>query len=158
MIGLGADIDAGMPVAIIVGAGEPRGATAPGVHQVDGAPAHVSNRTSYDGYYRRYVSVCRPDGWPWGEPRQALAWAMFCVAVSSNKPVGVGVEVHQSELDESSHDYQAATLTVDCVAYQGWMVHGHGVRAWAVTVAGGWTVLAVAPEGQEPVVELARAT
>ncbi|WP_194922080.1 hypothetical protein [Catenulispora rubra] len=143
-------VEPDLPVARLVGY-ERIGVTSRRGQRIDGQLRHVTNEVRYPGTDARAL-VNRP-GWSDADPRAALTWLMFHVAVDRHKPFSEALDACAGELDQSSHDFYPAVLSVngtDCEAVE---LSEKGLTARAALV-GGWTVVACVPEAADLVVEL----
>lgn len=144
-------VEPDLPVAFLTGYGR-IGVTSRRGQRIEGELRHVTNEVRYPGTDAR-VLVNRP-GWSDADPRAALTWLMFHVAVDRHKPFSEALDACAGELDQASHDFHRAVLNVNGAEYEAVELSEKGLTARAALV-GGWTVVACIPgDGSEPVVEL----
>lgn len=148
-------VEPDLPVAYLVGY-ERIGVTSTRGQRIEGELRHVTNEVRYAGTDARTL-VNRP-GWSDAEPRAALTWLMFHVAVERYKPFSEALDACAEELDQESHDFRAAVLRVDAMAYEAVELSEKGLTARAAIVDG-WTVVACVPDSAaELAVELVPGT
>ncbi|WP_194896302.1 hypothetical protein [Catenulispora pinisilvae] len=152
-----------LPVALLLGYTPPRrpghpeplvrlGVTGTRGQRIDGKLRHVSNEIRYPNTDAR-VLVNRP-GWSDADPRAALAWLMFRVAVERHQPFSEALDACAGELDQESHEFHQAVLSVNGTEHEAIELREKGLTARAAVVSG-WTVVACVPETDaEPVIEL----
>lgn len=123
-------------------------------HRIGDRVRHVMNTAGYGTEYRVQAAAIRP-GWTWGDAHGALAWHVYCIAVSEAMAAGIDDPAGSSdgELDQATHDFAPAVLVVNGAGYPGWELRERGVLVRAAVVDG-WTILASVLDGDEPLVEL----
>ena len=98
------------------------------------------------------VQVIRPEG-DCGDPRGALAFEMYRIAVSRHQPFSEALEACAAERYPDNHEFEPAVLRVNGVDWAAVEVREYGFVARAAVV-NGWTVVAAVSEGSELAVEL----
>lgn len=101
---------------------------------------------------RAFVQIIRP-GTLHTDPRAAIAWEMYRIAIGRHQPFSGALEACAAEHDPDNHEFEAAVLRVDGVDHDAVEVREYGLVARAAVVDG-WIVVAAVPEGDEPAVEL----
>lgn len=149
-----------LPIAFLVGYAAPVQPEHPnklarlGVTGVRGDHAEGRQHIAHEVRYApdTFALAIRP-GWDGADPRTALAWEMYRVAIGRHASLAEGLEAAAAERDPDSHEFEPATLRIDGVEHEAVQLHEYGMVARAAVVDG-WTVVAAVPAGQQPAVEL----